>query len=319
METKTWPAEDGASTINGILAWFSGCGASVPAATPKFDPPVAEEPASMTEFLPRVVATAPTAVASPSPAVSSTSYDELKACKKQLRREWHQSGTFVFITIFQSGVDKDSVRSETTQKRFSLDMKIPKLDDKYSLCLELYDAVIPEASKVQVSKAKIDVELTKKFAGFHWKYLEKEASTVPVTSPAPSTVPDAPKGPTAYDIVQISALGGSGVTTRRVRREWHQNKTDVFITIFIKGMTKDTVTQMLQTRELTLDMQLPSGEADRYFLHLDLFDDVDPEKSEVSISKSKVDVQLAKRSIGMQWVDLEAPLIQPESEPEDAL
>lgn len=127
----------------------------------------------------------------------------------------------------------------------------------------------------------------------------------PAPAPAPAPAAAAAKSSTSYDQVKTSAPADGSAPKKPVRREWYQNNTHVFITIFQKGMTQDVVTSDFKDRQFSLSMKLPTGDDDTYSLDLDLFDAIEPKASKVEVSKVKVEVQLAKRSIGMQWKDLE--------------
>mmetsp|Transcript_69325 Transcript_69325/g.129500 ORF Transcript_69325/g.129500 Transcript_69325/m.129500 type:complete len:390 (-) Transcript_69325:56-1225(-) len=143
---------------------------------------------------PAPVATAAPAEASPAPtppatvveaappATKSTSTAGLSISgRKTIKREWYQSGSKVFITIFAKGVQSDACTYSFEDRAVSLSFKLPNsTDEEYQMDLELFDAIDPSQCTVEISKVKVEVVLAKKTDGVSWTSLEKlEASSLP--------------------------------------------------------------------------------------------------------------------------------------------
>jgi len=90
-----------------------------------------------------------------------------------------------------------------------------------------------------------------------------------------------------------------------VKREWYQNNTHVYITLFAKGVEQDSCKVDFQEKELSVSFPLPGSTDEEYQLNLDLFDAVDPAACRLEVGKVKVEVVLAKKNAGVQWKDLE--------------
>jgi len=112
--------------------------------------------------------------------------------RKPVKREWYQSNTHVFITLFAKGVDQESCRADFQEKEISVVFPLPgSAEEEYQLNLDLFDSVNPAGCKIEVSKVKVEVTLEKQNVSLHWKDLErKEAAVVEVP-------PDLPAYPTS--------------------------------------------------------------------------------------------------------------------------
>lgn len=110
--------------------------------------------------------------------------------RKPVKREWYQSSTMVFITIFAKGVQQDECKVDFKERELSLSFPLPgSVSEEYQLDLELFDAIDPAACKLEVSKVKVEVSLAKKDTGVQWKDLEKVEEEV--------LSPDQPAYPTS--------------------------------------------------------------------------------------------------------------------------
>jgi len=163
------------------------------------------------------------------------------------------------------------------------------------------------ARKVWVRKC--DAELSGSSLPLQGITAETTLNSAAISTSAAASSGGAPAAPPAAAPAAASSTEAHAPTSassnKKIRHEWYQSNTHVFITIFQKGMTQDAVTSDFKDRQFSLSMKLPTGDDDTYSLDLDLFDAIEPKASKVEVSKVKVEVQLAKRSIGMQWKDLE--------------
>eukprot|EP00435_Cladocopium_sp_Y103_P059272 s211_g21.t1 len=143
---------------------------------------------------------------------------------------------------------------------------------------------------------------------------------------APAAVTPAPTAPaeTPTEVVACDGLNNNenhgyrappckdthnplSITGRKpVKREWYQNATHVFITLFAKGVAEENLKVDLQQKEIAISFPLPGGSSDEeYQLNLDLHDDIVPSKSKVEVSRVKVEVILEKKNPQIKWRDLE--------------
>lgn len=109
--------------------------------------------------------------------------------RKQIRREWYQNGSNVFITIFQKDVEQERCKLDLEETSLSLSFPLPgATEEEYQLDLVLFGAIEPSACKLEVSKVKVEVALAKKVIDLHWGDLEKveEAPAMPTSTDQPS-------------------------------------------------------------------------------------------------------------------------------------
>jgi len=133
----------------------------------------------------------------------------------------------------------------------------------------------------------------------------KAASSVEAAAPAKQAeaAPVAASASAADAAAAPSSLSISG--RKPVKREWYQNNTHVYITLFAKGVEQDSCKVDFQEKELSVSFPLPGSTDEEYQLNLDLFDAVDPATCRLEVGKVKVEVVLAKKNAGVQWKDLE--------------
>jgi suppressor of G2 allele of SKP1 len=130
---------------------------------------------------------------------------------------------------------------------------------------------------------------------------DPRSDAAPPASTAPSVA--------AQDCVAASpakapeALSISG--RKPVKREWYQNTSNVYITIFIKGVDEQACRVDFKERELSLAFPLAADSEEEYQLNLELFDAVDPTNCRLEVGKVKVELVLCKKTAGEQWKDLE--------------
>ncbi|BCR90894.1 co-chaperone SGT1 [Aspergillus chevalieri] len=91
----------------------------------------------------------------------------------------------------------------------------------------------------------------------------------------------------------------------KVRHEWYQSNDSVVVTLYVKGIAKDSVAIELKEDSVSLQFPLPSG-TDYDFTLDPLFTTIDPANSKVSVMSTKIDITLRKRTPGQKWNALEA-------------
>eukprot|EP00913_Durusdinium_trenchii_P034138 g31951.t1 len=85
----------------------------------------------------------------------------------------------------------ESCKVDFQEKEISVSFPLPgSSEEEYQLNLDLCDDIVPGASKIEVSKVKVEVILQKKTAGVKWKDLERKEEL-------PEIPPDQPAYPTS--------------------------------------------------------------------------------------------------------------------------
>lgn len=171
--------------LGGVVAEASKVApASAPAASIGTAPAAASAPPPAQLPDPQPAADAAPAAAPPKDGLSISG-------RKQIRREWYQNNTHVFITVFAKGVNSEQCSVDFQEQDLSISFPLPGCTgDEYQLDLELFAPVDPPACKVEVSPVKVEVALAKKEPGNHWKELEKAAD---VLADAPAAYPTSSK------------------------------------------------------------------------------------------------------------------------------
>lgn len=95
-----------------------------------------------------------------------------------------------------------------------------------------------------------------------------------------------------------------------VRMEWHQNQKSVFVTLFSKGVAAESCNFEFKAKELSVSFPLPGSDGEEYQLEADLFEEVDPTECKHEVSKLKVEITLAKKTVGLTWPSLERKALQ---------
>lgn len=132
----------------------------------------------------------------------------------------------------------------------------------------------------------------------------KAAAAVAVEASRPQSAAVASAAPVAERSEEASTeVSISG--RKPVKREWYQNNTHTFITLFAKGVKQENCKADFQEKEMSLSFPLPGSEGEEYQLNLDLFDEIEPADSKFEVTNLKVEVTLAKKNVGTQWKALE--------------
>ncbi|CAI7575734.1 hypothetical protein N7533_010755 [Penicillium manginii] len=95
----------------------------------------------------------------------------------------------------------------------------------------------------------------------------------------------------------------------KVRHEWYQSGDSVVVTLYIKGIQKDSVQIDLKDQSVSLQFPLPSG-SDYDFTLDPLFAPIDPSTSKVSVMGTKIELVLQKQTAGQKWRSLESSVTE---------
>ncbi|OQE40274.1 hypothetical protein PENCOP_c006G08879 [Penicillium coprophilum] len=96
----------------------------------------------------------------------------------------------------------------------------------------------------------------------------------------------------------------------KVRHEWYQSQDSVVVTLYVKGIAKDSVVVEMEESLVSLQFPLPSGS--EYDFTLDpLYAAIDPAESKVSVKGTKIELNLRKKTAGQKWGALEGSATNP--------
>eukprot|EP00933_Yihiella_yeosuensis_P081642 TRINITY_DN95303_c0_g1_i1.p1 TRINITY_DN95303_c0_g1~~TRINITY_DN95303_c0_g1_i1.p1 ORF type:complete len:394 (+),score=100.70 TRINITY_DN95303_c0_g1_i1:67-1182(+) len=130
------------------------------------------------------------------------------------------------------------------------------------------------------------------------KVIETSAPAAASSAPAAASASTSAVASTSATDVTISGR-------KPVKREWYQNNTHTYITLFVKGVQEETCKADFQEKDVSLSFALPGSTDEDYQLDLGLFDAIDSANCRIEVSKVKVEVILAKKNVGRHWDSLE--------------
>ncbi|CRL26428.1 SGS [Penicillium camemberti] len=101
-----------------------------------------------------------------------------------------------------------------------------------------------------------------------------------------------------------AAAEAASIAPEKVRHEWYQSQDSVVVTLYVKGISNDSVAVDLKEAFVSLQFPLPSGS--EYNFTLDpLYAAINPAESKVSVKGTKIEITLRKKTAGQKWNDLE--------------
>ncbi|RJE26050.1 hypothetical protein PHISCL_01575 [Aspergillus sclerotialis] len=101
-----------------------------------------------------------------------------------------------------------------------------------------------------------------------------------------------------------------GPSPEKVRHEWYQSYDSAVVTLYAKGVPKDSLEADIQSDSATIQFPLPSGNLFDFTLD-PLYAPIDPSSSKVSVMSTKVEIILRKQVPGQKWSALEASSTNP--------
>jgi len=137
--------------------------------------------------------------------------------------------------------------------------------------------------------------------------LENEVSTIPqkgenIVTPKEKTIALPKETITSRDQPLINQNVAPIPEIAKIRHEWYQTQSHVFVTIFVKNVKQEHATIDFQTKSLNVTIKLsPTNE---YQLNVDLCGDIVPEESTTSFLSTKLEIKLKKESF-IRWKTLE--------------
>ena len=129
-------------------------------------------------------APAPTRAPAPAPAPAPAA----TPAQSNIRYDWYQSATHVIITVMAKKVKEEDITVSMQPKAVSIGIREPA----FTLQVDLFDRIVPDASSVNVMQSKVELKLAKVAAGSQWPTLssltDAQALPQPTTNPVVSVV-----------------------------------------------------------------------------------------------------------------------------------
>ncbi|KAL3469862.1 hypothetical protein BJX99DRAFT_264785 [Aspergillus californicus] len=91
----------------------------------------------------------------------------------------------------------------------------------------------------------------------------------------------------------------------KVRHEWYQSNDSVVVSLYAKGVAKESVDSELKSDSVSVQFPLPSGS--EFAFHLDpLYAPIDETTSKITVYGTKIELVLRKQTPGQKWSSLES-------------
>lgn len=180
---------------------------------------------------------------------------------------------------------------------------------------------LPESEKVVTTKEfpEIDIPSDKQIIAQLKAHLNADHSFKFEADPIPqstdnSAVDEAGNGSNASTSGPTALAPSTATLTTglvKIRHEWYQNAHSVTLTLYAKGVSKDSAEIDIKDDSIYISFPHPSNPASTFTFSLDpLFGPIDPSESKSAVMSTKIEVTLMKARVGQRWNDLEgtAPL-----------
>lgn len=118
------------------------------------------------------------------------------------------------------------------------------------------------------------------------------STSTPASTPSTSTSPTPTPTPITTLSPSTSSTPAIPKPAEKIRHEWYQTNTHVFVTIFAKNVKKEDCTIDLQEKSLSASITL--SDANEYQLNFELFDKVVPLQSTISYLSTKIEIKMKK-------------------------
>lgn len=102
----------------------------------------------------------------------------------------------------------------------------------------------------------------------------------------------------------VSKPESNSIVSPKIRHEWYQTDSYVYVSIFIKQLRPEDVSVEFLPREFTLTVKQPSG-SDLQFSVEPLAQKIDASQSAYTIFSTKIELRLKKEIVGVKWRNLE--------------
>jgi len=95
--------------------------------------------------------------------------------KSACRYDWHQTGPYVYISIYAKTSDPEKTFVEANETNLHAHIAFNGGSDVFELVLSLHGMIVPSESKVELLGTKVEIKLKKK-SPFGWKDLEYKSN-----------------------------------------------------------------------------------------------------------------------------------------------
>ncbi|KAJ5470592.1 hypothetical protein N7530_007949 [Penicillium desertorum] len=182
--------------------------------------------------------------------------------------------------------------------------ELPKDDPKRAVSIAEFPSSthVPTADEVKVQLAALS-------AGNNVGVAPASQQTEPQPSEGSSLSPAEAILASRLQTSNTSATA-TPITPDKVRHEWYQSRDSVVVTLYVKGIAKDSVAVDLKEDSISLQFPLPSGS--EYDFTLDpLYASINTAESKVSVKSTKIELTLRKLTPCQNWSALEGSHADP--------
>jgi len=118
--------------------------------------------------------------------------------KQSIRHEWYQSPTYVVISIFAKGIQKEQCEINSTATTLAVTIKLNE-NSEFVLDLDLCDTICPEQTQLIIAPSKVEIKMVKD-KQCKWLALEKTADPIATLTWDTSTPSGKPEYPSSSKI-----------------------------------------------------------------------------------------------------------------------
>ncbi|KAI1621821.1 hypothetical protein EDD37DRAFT_636316 [Exophiala viscosa] len=255
-------------------------------------------------------------------ALKDAEYAVLSAQKRAKREKIQAAQQRRAIALYGLGRYADAKFILTSiEKWISKDQKskAPKMEwDMWMARIEAKLKKLPESEQETTIKEYPDFDLPtekdmleqlKPQLSADGRYILPEDVVARSSEPPSTTKAQATNGQTSTngDAKSTTSTTPSTLTALpKIRHEWYQNAQSITLTIYAKGVSKDTADIEIHDDSIYISFPHPSNPASAFTFSADpLFALIDPTQSTSSIMSTKVELTLKKAQAGQKWHNLE--------------
>ncbi|EXJ93866.1 hypothetical protein A1O1_02259 [Capronia coronata CBS 617.96] len=177
--------------------------------------------------------------------------------------------------------------------------------------------VLPEDKLRQLFKAQLNMDGSYKLDDS----TSLKSTTTPTTNTngTTTTMTASDNSAATTAMPSASAAGSAAADVPKIRHEWYQNAQSVTLTLYAKGVPKDTAEIEIKEDSVYISFPHPANPSATFTFSLDpLFALIDPSQSKFSIMSTKIELTLKKLQPGQKWHNLEGTTpLQPSTQNEN--
>ncbi|EXJ91951.1 hypothetical protein A1O3_00501 [Capronia epimyces CBS 606.96] len=266
-------------------------------------------------------------------ALKDAEYAVLLAYKRAKRDKIQAAQHRRVVALYGLGRYADAMYILTTMERWRPDNNKPARmeGDMWMARLETKLKTVPESEQLPTTKECPEIELPSEGklkeqlkaqlnADGSYKF-DQTTDVVSTTTPTPHADANANTNATATTNRDNAALTPAQPTTNdvpKIRHEWYQNAQSVTITLYAKGVSKDSAEIDVKEDSLYISFPHPANASSTFTFSLDpLFALIDPSQSKSAVMSTKIELTLKKVQQGQKWRSLEGTTPLKGSIPDD--